>query len=348
MVPWSACRMTTKVKHPRTSVLGEDVTWPALARDEILAACQEGVCPFCGQEALQVIGLHFHQSHGVSADAVRAHYGFRYRQSFSTPPHSARMSAINRQLMADRPDLRANLAAARRSVRRPLGPRRPQTIEKLRARGPEWGAALVRYRKTHPEAMRAYQDKAIAAAQTRYKELCADQEWLDQTLRRYPLTLRREITRRWQQGASLAELARAYDAKESSISDILAEQGVAGEAGRRQHYHHYRFSAEQEEEIVRRRAAGEHAADVAREFDCATSFVYYLARRRRGELIPRELELLRLLATPASREQIAAQLHIALKTMVYYLTIIYHKLGVTDRAEAVAKARELQLIAEED
>jgi hypothetical protein len=134
------------VTRAKTLVLGEDVPWPALTREEILAACRDGVCPFCGREALRAIGLHFPQRHGVSADVVREHYGFKYRQSFSTPQHSARMSAINRQLLAERPDLRANLAAARQRARPATARRRPQTIETLRQRGPEYAASLLRYR----------------------------------------------------------------------------------------------------------------------------------------------------------------------------------------------------------
>ena len=317
-------------------------------RDEILAACREGVCPFCSRRALRAIGQHLHHRHGVSADAVREHYGFRYKQSFSTPEHSAHMAAINRRLLAESPELRAKLAAAQQcDHRRPLGPRRPQTIEKLRGRGPEWGAALVQYRATHPEEMIAYQDRAIAAAQARYKELRTDQEWLDQRLRRYPLALRQEMARRFREGTSLAALARDYDANPTSVAEILAEQDVAGAPGRRQPYHHYRFTVEQEEEIVRRRRAGEPAAELAAEFGCASSFVCYLLRRQSRELIPREVDLLRLLASSASQEQIAAQLQIAPKTVVYYLTTIYHKLRVSGRAEAVGKAVELGLIERE-
>jgi len=329
---------------PDHAVLGEDEAWPDLSRDEILESCGAGTCPFCGQEAMKLLGLHFRQRHGVAADEVREHYGFKYGQSFNTPEHTARMAAINRRNHAERPELRAKLAAARMTAAPSTRKRRPQTIEKLRTRGPEWGAALVRYRETHPEEMSGFQSKAIAAAQARHAELCADQDWLDRTIRRFPLRERKEMARRFEAGDSIAEIARAYSASPTSIAEILQKLGVVGSKSRRKSLSHYRYTVEQEQEIVRRRAAGEGAAVLATEFGCSTSFVYYLARRERRDLIPREIELLRLLSTTAPRTQIAEQLGIARNTLVYHQTTILHKLQAKNRAEAVRKAVALGLI----
>jgi DNA-binding CsgD family transcriptional regulator len=337
---------TVKSAKKPILVLGEDEEWPPLTREVILAACREGVCPFCDRDSLVAVGTHLGFGHGVSADQVREHYGFKYSQSFATPEYSARRSAANRQLLAESPDHRARFADARRRAGPATRKRRPQTIERLRQRGPEYGAALLAYRKANPEQMLAYEHKAIAAAQARYRELCSDQDWLDQKMRRFPLAQRKQIVRRFNQGATLAELGRAYDASPTSISELLARQGIRGEDSRRQSYRHYRFTAAQEEEIVRRRTAGETAAALASEFDCVTSFIYYLVRHRQRQLTARELELLRLFSTPASLEQIAAQSGISAKTVGWHRTIIYRKLGVRSRAEAVRRAVELHLIEE--
>lgn len=62
-------------------------------------------------------------------------------------------------------------------------------------------------------------------------------------------------------------------------------------------------------------------------------------------LSPRELEVLRLLATGRSNEAIASDLVVALSTVKWHVAHIYRKLGVTGRVQAVARARELHLIA---
>jgi LuxR family maltose regulon positive regulatory protein len=58
----------------------------------------------------------------------------------------------------------------------------------------------------------------------------------------------------------------------------------------------------------------------------------------------RELEILRLLATGMSNCEIGEALFITEGTVKWHTNHIYSKLRVKNRGQAVAKARELQLI----
>ena len=62
-------------------------------------------------------------------------------------------------------------------------------------------------------------------------------------------------------------------------------------------------------------------------------------------LSPREVDVLRLLAAGRSNEAIADDLVLALSTVKWHVAHIYRKLGVSSRVQAVARARELRLIA---
>lgn len=61
-------------------------------------------------------------------------------------------------------------------------------------------------------------------------------------------------------------------------------------------------------------------------------------------LTQRELEVLDLIAIGLSNREIAARLFLALGTVKWYISEVYSKLGVTSRTQAVARAREMQLI----
>jgi LuxR family maltose regulon positive regulatory protein len=65
------------------------------------------------------------------------------------------------------------------------------------------------------------------------------------------------------------------------------------------------------------------------------------ARPRHGgqELTERELEILRLLDGPHSETDLAAQLFVSFNTLHTHVRSIYRKLGVSCRADAVARVR---------
>jgi LuxR family maltose regulon positive regulatory protein len=62
------------------------------------------------------------------------------------------------------------------------------------------------------------------------------------------------------------------------------------------------------------------------------------------ELSKRELDVLRLLPTRLSQREIAAELYVSFNTVRTHTRVIFRKLGVTSRAEAVARGRELGLL----
>jgi ATP/maltotriose-dependent transcriptional regulator MalT len=62
------------------------------------------------------------------------------------------------------------------------------------------------------------------------------------------------------------------------------------------------------------------------------------------ELSQRELDVLRLLPSQLSQREMAAELFVSFNTVRTHTRVIFSKLGVTSRAEAVARARELGLL----
>jgi LuxR family maltose regulon positive regulatory protein len=62
------------------------------------------------------------------------------------------------------------------------------------------------------------------------------------------------------------------------------------------------------------------------------------------ELSERELGVLRLLASELSQREIASQLYVSFNTVKAHTRSIFRKLGVSTRADAVARARELGLL----
>jgi LuxR family maltose regulon positive regulatory protein len=62
-------------------------------------------------------------------------------------------------------------------------------------------------------------------------------------------------------------------------------------------------------------------------------------------LTPRELEILALMADGASNQEIAGRLVVTVGTVKGHVNHILDKLGARNRTEAVARARELGLLA---
>jgi LuxR family maltose regulon positive regulatory protein len=88
------------------------------------------------------------------------------------------------------------------------------------------------------------------------------------------------------------------------------------------------------------RQAGEDGQQVA---GSAPSIVFGLSSLVEP-LSNRELEVLRLVAAGLSNQQIAQKLFIAVSTVKSHLNSVYGKLGVKNRTQAVARARELDLL----
>lgn len=63
-----------------------------------------------------------------------------------------------------------------------------------------------------------------------------------------------------------------------------------------------------------------------------------------AELTPKELEVLRLLATRLSRREIGQRLYVSLNTVKTHQRALYRKLGAEDRRAAITRARELGLL----
>ena len=61
-------------------------------------------------------------------------------------------------------------------------------------------------------------------------------------------------------------------------------------------------------------------------------------------LSQRELEVLQLISDGASNREIAQELVLAIGTVKKHISNIFGKLGVSSRTQAVARARELDLI----
>lgn len=110
-------------------------------------------------------------------------------------------------------------------------------------------------------------------------------------------------------------------------------------------------SSEKLFEAIRAAARGEYfllpsiTAKVIAEFSRLPKPVSGKAEDLAEPLSPRELEILKLVATGVSNKEIADRLVISEGTVKNHLSSILSKLGVKDRLQAVLKARELKILA---
>jgi LuxR family maltose regulon positive regulatory protein len=86
------------------------------------------------------------------------------------------------------------------------------------------------------------------------------------------------------------------------------------------------------------------AAATEREIDAARTG----SLRSAEPLSDAEIAVLRLLATELSQREIAGQLFVSVNTVKTHTRLIYRKLGVGSRAEAVARAFALEVIQPDD
>lgn len=96
-------------------------------------------------------------------------------------------------------------------------------------------------------------------------------------------------------------------------------------------------------DTVRRIAAGEDVLHAAIQTSIAGQ-IRENARNSRGTVSERELEILRLTSQGLSAHEIGRELSLAESTVKTHLTRIYGKLGVSERAAAVAEAMRSGLI----
>ena len=91
-------------------------------------------------------------------------------------------------------------------------------------------------------------------------------------------------------------------------------------------------------------ADGEHGEQWRNNALVQIAHLHAPAAHPQSDLSERELEVLRLVADGLSNQDIAARLVIAVSTVKTHVNNIYAKLGVETRTQAVARARQLQLL----
>jgi DNA-binding NarL/FixJ family response regulator len=122
----------------------------------------------------------------------------------------------------------------------------------------------------------------------------------------------------------------------SDDSDVLAaiDAGATG----------YLLKDAPREELLRGVRAAARGESVLSPSVAATLLGRVRAPQREAPLSPRELEVLQMIARGATNREAAKQLFISEATVKTHLIHVYAKLGVNDRAAAVAAAYEQQLL----
>jgi LuxR family maltose regulon positive regulatory protein len=127
-------------------------------------------------------------------------------------------------------------------------------------------------------------------------------------------------------------------------SALTALAGAVGLAHRQRHIRVFVDEGRPMAELLRRLDdPGEFVAVLRRSFGSA---LVVEARPSTPGLTAREQEVLRMLATGRSNQAIARDLVVTLDTVKKHVSHVLDKLGATNRTEAVARARELNLLPE--
>jgi DNA-binding NarL/FixJ family response regulator len=100
------------------------------------------------------------------------------------------------------------------------------------------------------------------------------------------------------------------------------------------------------EELIRAVRAA-HAGQSVLAPSVAGTLMGRIGAREPGGLSPRELEVLRLVAAGSTNQAVARELHVSEATIKTHLMHLYAKLGVRDRAAAVAAAYERGLLGQD-
>ena len=124
----------------------------------------------------------------------------------------------------------------------------------------------------------------------------------------------------------------------SDDSDVLAaiDAGATG----------YLLKDAPREELLRGVRAAARGESVLSPSVAATLLGRVRAPQREAPLSPRELEVLQMIARGATNREAAKQLFISEATVKTHLIHVYAKLGVNDRAAAVAAAYEQRLLGQ--
>jgi two-component system nitrate/nitrite response regulator NarL len=176
---------------------------------------------------------------------------------------------------------------------------------------------------THATDRIANIDRAIA--RHRPDVVVADRELLDGDLG--------ELVSALDGGARL--LLLAGDVAPDDVYRAL-EQGVAG-------YVSKDADADALCEAVRAVARGETRLDLSAQTRVASE-IRLRGRDERPQLSPREQQILTLIAAGRTAPQVAGDLHISTATVKTHLLHLYEKLGVAERAAAVAEGMRLGLL----
>jgi ATP/maltotriose-dependent transcriptional regulator MalT len=135
-----------------------------------------------------------------------------------------------------------------------------------------------------------------------------------------------------------ATKAKAQEALDHYTAKLPPEQfAAAGQRGRQSDLGQVVAGLQVELELSQEHEAAENIQLISRQNG-------HSAQPLVEPLTPRELEVLQLIANGLTNQQMADQLIVSVGTAKWYTSQIYSKLNVSSRTQAVARARELELL----